>query len=133
LFEQALKIDPNETDALAGDAYTYLLEYSRGWTTTGTDYEAKILSQADRAIALAPDNMWAHNVKSLYLTISQRANEGLSAADAGLSINPDDPPCTGREGQPNLSSAVTNKRLPMCNKRSGSAHAIQELVCGWWI
>ena len=92
LFEQALKIDPNETDALAGDAYAYMLEYTRGWATTGTDYEAKILGQADRAIALAPDNVWAYNVKSLYLTISQRANEGLSAADAGLAINPDDPP-----------------------------------------
>ena len=92
LFEQALKIDPNETDALAGDALTYFLEYTRGWTTTGTDYEAKILGQADRAIALAPDNVWAYNVKSLYLTYSQRANEGLSAADAGLAINPDDPP-----------------------------------------
>ena len=92
LFEQALKIDPNETDALAGDAYAYFLEYSRGWATAGTDYEAKILGQADRAIALAPDNVWAYNVKSLYLTVSQRANEGLSAAEAGLAINPDDPP-----------------------------------------
>jgi tetratricopeptide (TPR) repeat protein len=92
LFEQALKIDPNETDALVGDAFTYLLEYTRGWTTTGTDYEAKILGQADRAIALAPDNLWAYNVKSLYLTNSRRANEGLSAAEAGLAINPDDPP-----------------------------------------
>jgi adenylate cyclase len=92
LFEQALKIDPNEADALAGDAYTYLLEYTRGWATTGTDYEAKILGQADRAIALAPDNVWAYNVKSLYLTDSQRANEGLNAADAGLAIHPDDPP-----------------------------------------
>ena len=92
LFEQALKIDPNETDALAGDAYAYYVEYSRGWATAGTDYEAKILGQADRAIALAPDNVWAYYVKSGYLTISQRANEGLSAADAGLAINPDDPP-----------------------------------------
>jgi adenylate cyclase len=91
LFEQALKIDPNETDALAGDAYAYMLEYARGWTTAGTDYDAKILGQSDRAIALAPDNMWAHNTKSLYLTISQRASEGLTAADAGLAIRPDDP------------------------------------------
>jgi hypothetical protein len=74
LFEQALKIDPNETHALAGDAYAYLLEYTRGWANAATDYEAKILGQADRAITLAPDNMWAHNTKSLYLTNSQRAN-----------------------------------------------------------
>ena len=98
LFEQALRIDPNETDALAGDAYAYMLEYTRGWATTGTDYEAKILGQADRAIALAPDNMWAYNVKSLYLTTSQRANEGLSAADAELAIKPDDPPLRRARG-----------------------------------
>ena len=102
LFEQALKIDPSETDALAGDALTYLLEYTRGWATAGTDYEAKILGQADRAIALAPDNVWAYNVKSLYLTISQRANEGLSAADAGLAINPDDPPLYRARGTAEL-------------------------------
>ena len=102
LFEQALKIDPNEPDALAGDAYTYFLAYSRGWTTAGTDYEAKILSQANRAIALAPDNVWAYNVKSLYLTVSQRANEGLSAADPGLAINPDDPPLYRARGSAKL-------------------------------
>jgi adenylate cyclase len=102
LFEQALKIDPKETDALAGDALTYLLEYTRGWATTGTDYEAKILGQAGQAIALAPDNVWAYNVKSLYLTISQRANEGLIAADAGLAINPDDPPLYRARGTAEL-------------------------------
>ncbi len=102
LFEQALKIDPNEPDALAGDAYAYFLVYSRGWTTAGTDYEAKILGQADRAIALAPDNVWAYNVKSLYLTVSRRADEGLSAADAGLAINPDDPPLYGARGSAEL-------------------------------
>jgi adenylate cyclase len=59
LFEQALKIDPNDTDALAGGAYAYMLERTRGWATAGTDYEAKILGQADRAIALAPDSVWA--------------------------------------------------------------------------
>ncbi len=32
-----------------------------------TDYEAKILGQADRAIALAPDNMRAYYAKSSYL------------------------------------------------------------------
>ena len=102
LFEQALKIDPNETDALAGDAYAYMLEYTRGWVTAGTDYEAKILGQADRAIALAPDNVWAYYVKSLYLTNSRRANEGLSAADAGLAINPDDPPLYRARGAAEL-------------------------------
>ena len=92
LFEQALKIDPNETDALAGDAYAHMLEYTRGWAIAGTDYEAKIIGQADRAIALAPDNAWAHDAKSIYLSITGRANEDLSAAVAGLAVQPDDAP-----------------------------------------
>ena len=41
-------------------------------------------------------------MKSLYLTVSQRANEGLSAADAGLAINPDDPPLYRARGSAEL-------------------------------
>ena len=120
LFEQALKIDPNETDALAGDAYAYLLEYTRGWTTAGTDYEAKILGQADRAIALAPDDMWAYNVKSLYLTSSQRPNEGLEAPPKpDWPSSPDDPPLYRARGNAELVRAVTNKRYPTWNTRCG--------------
>jgi tetratricopeptide (TPR) repeat protein len=89
LFEQALKIDPNDGDALAGAAYTYFLDRFYEWTTTGADYEGKILGQLDRAIALDPDNLWAYYVKSQYLVLlSKRARESLSAADAGLAINP---------------------------------------------
>ena len=68
LFERALEIDPNDADALAGSANTYLSEYSYGWTDPETDYDAKILGQADRSIALARDNTWAYSVKSAYLT-----------------------------------------------------------------
>ncbi len=62
---------------MAGEAQTYLTAYFNGWTTTGTDYGAKVLGQADRAIALAPNNIRAYNV-----------NEALRAADAGLAVNP---------------------------------------------
>jgi adenylate cyclase len=88
LFEQALKIDPNDADALGDDAVTYLNEYSFGWTNPETDYEAKILGQTDRAIALAPDNPWNYSTKSVYLTASGRPQEGLRVADAALTINP---------------------------------------------
>ena len=86
--------DRPERKRCAGGRRLHLLTWNtRGdWANAGTDYEAKILGQANRAIALAPGNVWAYYVKSGYLTISQRANEGLSAADAGLAINPDDPP-----------------------------------------
>ena len=88
LVEQALKINPDDADALAGAALTYFRELYAGWTDRDIDYDAKVLGQVDRAIALAPDNLWAYFVKSVYLRISHRPDEALGAADAGLAINP---------------------------------------------
>jgi adenylate cyclase len=98
LFEQALKIDSNYAAALAGDAYTYMAEYAYGWTNPQTDYDAKILAQADRAIALAPDNWWAYYAKCTYLYLSHRANEALGAADAALVANPNAAPLYAARG-----------------------------------
>jgi len=88
LFEQALAIDPNDADALVGAASIYMSDHYLAWGTTATDYDAKVLGQVDRAIALAPDNVMAYRVKSMYLTSALRSNEGLAAADEGLAINP---------------------------------------------
>jgi hypothetical protein len=68
-FEQALKIDPNDPDALAGAAYSHFQDFPLGWPNPEIDYEAKVLGQADRAIALAHDNLWVYYVKANYLTI----------------------------------------------------------------
>jgi adenylate cyclase len=88
LFDRALQIDPDDADALAGSALTYYAGYFYGWGDPGTDYEAKILGQADKAILLAPDNVRAYYPKGAYLSISHRPGEGLAAAQAGLAINP---------------------------------------------
>jgi TolB-like protein len=88
LFEQALKIDPDDVGALTGDAVACLHEKIYGWTNPKTDCEAKILGQTERAIVLAPNSELAYYAKSFYLFLSRRANEALGAADAGLAINP---------------------------------------------
>jgi adenylate cyclase len=87
LFEQALKIDPNDAEALAGEATCYAIE-QLFWANPETDYDAKVIGLADRAIALAPENMRAYWAKSAYLVRSRRADESLRTADAGLAINP---------------------------------------------
>ena len=88
LFERALKIDPNDADALAGEAGTYMQENAYGWTNPGTDYDAMILGQADRSLAIEHDNMTAYLAKSAYLTNSHRPNEGVHVANAGLALSP---------------------------------------------
>jgi TolB-like protein/Tfp pilus assembly protein PilF len=92
LFDGALKADPNDADALAGEAFTYMALFAFAEATDGTDFDAKIVDQADRAIALAPDNMQAYYAKSVYLTGTHRANEAVRVADAGLAINPNSAP-----------------------------------------
>ena len=87
-FEKALKVDPNSSDALAGDAHTYALEFAFGSKNSETDYDAKILGQADRSITLDRDNIQAYLSKSLYLLVSSRPNDAIRAANIGLSIDP---------------------------------------------
>ena len=87
LFEQALALDPNYPDALAGAAQSYTAEFAFGWKTAATDYEAKIVGLADRAISLAPHNSRAYGAKSVFLRITNRAGDALHVADQGLAIN----------------------------------------------
>jgi adenylate cyclase len=88
LFDRALQIDPDNADSLAGSAYTYFLDYFYGWGDPKTDYEAKALDQATRAIDLAPDNIRGYSAKANYLSVSRRFREALGVAEAGLAINP---------------------------------------------
>ncbi len=88
LFERALKIDPDNADALVGDARTYTWEYFFARTSPEADYDAKILGQADRAIGFVRDNARAYLVKCTYLTMASRPNEAVHACDAGLVIDP---------------------------------------------
>ena len=54
LFDSALQIDPDSAEALAGSAQTYFVDFLYGWGEPGTDYEAKMVGQADRAIDSPP-------------------------------------------------------------------------------
>jgi tetratricopeptide (TPR) repeat protein len=102
LFEQALKIDPDDAQALAGDAATYQFEQAMGWGNKETDYEAKIIGQADRAIAIAPGTMFAYTTKSQYLSQNGRANEALRVADAQIAVNSNYPSGYANRGQAEL-------------------------------
>jgi TolB-like protein/Flp pilus assembly protein TadD len=88
LFERALQINPNDARALAGSADTYYRDYVAGTGDTGTDYEAKVLGQANQAIALDPDSIGAYIVKAEYLGDSGRPSEALAAVEAGLAVDP---------------------------------------------
>ena len=70
---------------------TYFFDFINGWGDPGTDYDAKVLGPANRAINLAPDDPAGYSTKAVYLALSRRANEALGVADAGLAVNPNVP------------------------------------------
>ena len=86
-FEQALKIDPNNSEALAGKAQTNLFEYIYA-PKAEIDYDAAILGPADRAIALDHGNIHAYRAKGQYLAVSGRPEDAVRALDAGLAVDP---------------------------------------------
>jgi TolB-like protein/lipoprotein NlpI len=87
LFEQALKIDPDNSEALAGKATTTLSEYIYA-PKADADYDAAILGLADRAIALDRGNIHAYRAKGQYLAVSGRPEDAVRALDAGLAVDP---------------------------------------------
>ena len=87
LFEQALQIDPDNSEALAGKAQTILFEYMYA-SSADTDYDAAIFGLVDRAIAFDRDNIHAYQTKGNYLAISGRPEDAVRVLDAGLAIDP---------------------------------------------
>jgi TolB-like protein len=87
LFEQALKIDPDNSEALAGKASTIFFEYVYA-PRTDIDYDAAILALVDKAIALDRGNVEAYRTKGQYLAVSARPEDAVRALDAGLAIDP---------------------------------------------
>jgi adenylate cyclase len=120
LFEQALAINPNDAGALAGDAGTYMLDKVAGWGSADVDYDAKILGQDDRAIAIDPNDPEPYTTKSLYLSyVLHRTEEGLRAAEAGLALNPN-------SAHLYQASATAKNQIGMyAEAKSDMVHAIQ--------
>jgi len=87
LFEQALKIDANESDAFAGLALAYARSKLRRWNPE-TDYMAQILDLSERAIELDPNNVTAYLAKAFYMGFAQNWNEVIRVANDGLAIDP---------------------------------------------
>ena len=87
-FDKALNVDPDNSDALAWKAWSYLYDYWFGWTSNDIDYDAMILGETDRAITLDRSNVVAYAGKAAYLATLSRFNDAHRVVDAGLAIDP---------------------------------------------
>jgi adenylate cyclase len=87
LFEEALRIDPENGQASVGLAQALTLIYRNRWDPE----PAKVLARADeaasRAIAAAPNNAHAHFVKAEVLGLSKRFDAALATYDRAVALD----------------------------------------------
>jgi adenylate cyclase len=87
-FEQALTIDPDNADALAGVAYSELRDFAQGYEEPNIDYSTRVFVPAERAIAISPTTGMAYYAKGVYLFLTNQPKEAIATAQAGLERNP---------------------------------------------
>jgi adenylate cyclase len=87
LFEDALRIDPDNSQARTGLAQALTLVYRNRWDPE----PAKVLARADeaasRAIATAPNYAQAHFVKAEVLGLSNRFDAALATYDRAIALD----------------------------------------------
>src|SRR3984957_7824024 len=97
LFEQALTLDPNNADALAGAARVDAVEAAFGSSGKSADLYARAMQRTDQALLLDPSQARAHFTKALLIMFKARANDAASAneiiaeSEASLRANPSFP------------------------------------------
>jgi adenylate cyclase len=87
LFEQALRIDPDNSQANAGMAQALTSIYRSRWDPEPATVLARADETATRAIATAPNNAQAHYVKAQVLGVSNRLDAALAAYDRAIALD----------------------------------------------
>jgi tetratricopeptide (TPR) repeat protein len=87
-FERAIKIDPQNAEAMVGLAHARVRATVYGWTNTGEDTYAAQLDLLTKATAVNPDYAFAYYVKSQVLFHTKQLPEALEAAQRAVALDP---------------------------------------------
>jgi TolB-like protein len=87
-FERAIKIDPQNAEAMVGFAYACSRASIYGWSTTGEDTYAAQLDLLTKATAINPDYAFAYYVKSLVLFYTKQLPGAVEAAQTAVALDP---------------------------------------------
>ena len=92
LFEQALNVEPDNAEALAGIATTFVFEALNGYHETGNEqrlHQAGLL--LTRALATDPRQLVALKAKAALLRAQGHFEDAIAAAEAVITENPGEP------------------------------------------
>jgi adenylate cyclase len=86
-FERALKIDPQNAEALVGFAYARQRAIAYGWSNAEDTYAAQ-LDLLTKATAINPGYAFAYYVKSLVLFLTKQFPGAIEAAQTAVALDP---------------------------------------------
>lgn len=87
-FDDALRLDPTNIDALIGKAWCLATDVLNGWSEARADDLATAMKLIDAALTTRPKSALARVVKAQILRNSGRSDEALQEYDAALEIDP---------------------------------------------
>ena len=87
-FERAIKIDPQNAEAMVGLAYGRLRASVYGWSKAAEDKPAAQMELLTKAIAINPGYAFAYYVKSVVLSYAKEYPEALAAAETEVALDP---------------------------------------------
>jgi len=85
-FERAIRIDPQNAEAMVGFAYARMRASVYGWSTTA-DYAAQ-LDLLTKATAINPSYAFAYYVKSHVLFFTKHVPEAVEAGQTAVALDP---------------------------------------------
>jgi TolB-like protein/cytochrome c-type biogenesis protein CcmH/NrfG len=92
LFEQAVRLQPNNVDALAGMATTYIFEVLNGYYPSGDEERLQRAEPLlDRALALDDRHLTALKAKAALLRAQGKFDDAIAATQAVIALNPGEP------------------------------------------
>jgi adenylate cyclase len=92
LFDEALQIEPNNADALAGLATTFVFEFVNGYYESGGEERlARAEALLDRALSLAPRHLLALKTKAALSRAEGRFENAIALANGVIAENPGEP------------------------------------------
>ena len=87
-FERAIKLDPQNAEALVGLAYARLRARFYGWSTAAEDKPAAQMELLTKATAINPGYAFAYYGKSAMLWMAKEYPEALAAAETEVALDP---------------------------------------------
>jgi TolB-like protein/cytochrome c-type biogenesis protein CcmH/NrfG len=87
LFEDALRIDPANSQAGVGLAQALTLIYRNRWDPEPAQVLARADEAATRAVSTAPNSAHAHSVKAEVLGLSNRFDAALATYDRAIALD----------------------------------------------